>query len=1179
MPFLTGWTYRQKITIDQTKIDATLTNFPVLVKLTESNFDFSHLTYQTAEDIRFTASDGTTLLDFEREFHDEIPESYGSDFFTGGTASASSTNGGEVAANAFDDNTGSFWTSQVAAGMPQTLQYDLGSGVTKTARQYTVTCRKSGDTNGVPDAWTFEGSNNGSSWTTIHTVSGESWSDDGPKTYQFANSTAYRYYRLNISSTATDSYVQIKEFEAMEINPASNVGYYWVEIPSISSSVDTDFYIYYGNTTSGLADGANPTGVWDSNHKGVWHLTESGNGTTDEFKDSTSYANHGTGQTSAVPTVVDGKIYKAQDFNSQRINVDDDSDLEPGSSSLTLSLKVKFDTLSGNQCLIGRDTNGNSYLYLALESGDLRFRDYNSGDIVNFQFTPSISANVWYDLELENDGGNWRFWIDNTQLGTDTADASAILDRAEGWIFGGQPTINYPLNGKLDEIRFSIGVARGAAWRKARINSDNDTLVTFDVEETAGVQTEDVSFTIVSDVTNTAIQIFAAQNLSFTITSTITESDSVVLPPGGPADYGSKILSFNPLIFVTNTNPANIVKADISDPENISWETEEIVGVVNLIDAIIDTTNEYVYAIGDNALIVKVNINDLSDQEIIDIDDTDNLLNIDIDDDNGLIYISTDSSVGELYVLDIRNTFIGDSDLQVLAQLQFKGDSDFNCINGFIGDCDCQILSEETFIGDCDFKCLTTVLDNITPIDLLDHVVYLDGVALSNTDIDLSSIRITHTVDEKSTATFKLNRRHDNPNYNPEGALKTITSQNTIRIEIDGRVVFPQDGVGTARIAQISPQYDNSDQINILAKSDDVPEYRYNKIQLSLPSFSERLGLYEVLIHNTQIVNEYIDPDEENPVKYKGIKVDLGTKIVQNALSVQDMDTFGRIAEGIKDGTFKAKQNWNYFWSPVVKRIGNYNISVDASTSEPDSSDPFHSIRLPVFKFGGVTPFDNIATGDTTAIYFAYIGTSLSPVSEDLWFLKNARHRRQRIMPNKEYDLGDYTVGDPPYAIKTPKNGILIPTFKWEDGDDGLYHVYDQSYNYVDYAKRVADLEYQLLLNINGEIAPDTSCNLTMTVDCYLFHNLHILNRINIDNTVQSGIFKNNNGFPVSIKSITIDASTRKVTINADNKLSKVEMEEIYSQFPDDEDPLYLYPERRKLILPKSDMNTRLRVD
>ena len=46
----------------------------------------------------------------------------------------------------------------------------------------------------------------------------------------------------------------------------------WVKIPSLSSSTDTEFFLYYGNSSCSSQQDA--TNVWDSNYKGVWHLNE-----------------------------------------------------------------------------------------------------------------------------------------------------------------------------------------------------------------------------------------------------------------------------------------------------------------------------------------------------------------------------------------------------------------------------------------------------------------------------------------------------------------------------------------------------------------------------------------------------------------------------------------------------------------------------------------------------------------------------------------------------------------------------------------------------------------------------------------------------------------------------------------------------------------------------------------
>jgi hypothetical protein len=68
-----SWQYRRAITIDQTNVDADLTDFPVLVKLTSANFTFANA-QANGNGLRFRAADGTTELVFERERHDSVAQ-------------------------------------------------------------------------------------------------------------------------------------------------------------------------------------------------------------------------------------------------------------------------------------------------------------------------------------------------------------------------------------------------------------------------------------------------------------------------------------------------------------------------------------------------------------------------------------------------------------------------------------------------------------------------------------------------------------------------------------------------------------------------------------------------------------------------------------------------------------------------------------------------------------------------------------------------------------------------------------------------------------------------------------------------------------------------------------------------------------------------------------------------
>ncbi|MFW9821987.1 MAG: DUF2341 domain-containing protein, partial [Candidatus Thorarchaeota archaeon] len=66
----------------------------------------------------------------------------------------------------------------------------------------------------------------------------------------------------------------------------------WVRIPTLSTSIDTIIYMYYGNLT--MPSQQNPESVWESSFKGIWHLSEDPSGSSPQMQDSTLNANHGT---------------------------------------------------------------------------------------------------------------------------------------------------------------------------------------------------------------------------------------------------------------------------------------------------------------------------------------------------------------------------------------------------------------------------------------------------------------------------------------------------------------------------------------------------------------------------------------------------------------------------------------------------------------------------------------------------------------------------------------------------------------------------------------------------------------------------------------------------------------------------------------------------------------------
>jgi regulation of enolase protein 1 (concanavalin A-like superfamily) len=117
------------------------------------------------------------------------------------TASANSSSSTEGAAKAFDRGGGK-WYSGGNSGTTGWLQYDLGAGAGWAVKSYGLT--SGNDVPGRdPKDWQFQGSNDGTNWTTLDTQTGQQFTRrNQTKTYDISNTTAYRFYRLSISAIA-----------------------------------------------------------------------------------------------------------------------------------------------------------------------------------------------------------------------------------------------------------------------------------------------------------------------------------------------------------------------------------------------------------------------------------------------------------------------------------------------------------------------------------------------------------------------------------------------------------------------------------------------------------------------------------------------------------------------------------------------------------------------------------------------------------------------------------------------------------------------------------------------------------------------------------------------------------------------------------------------------------------
>ena len=264
----------------------------------------------------------------------------------------------------------------------------------------------------------------------------------------------------------------------------------WVKIPSLSSSTDTEFYLYYGNSScSSQQDAAN---VWDANYQGVWHLKESGNGTADEFIDGTSNGMHGQGgggTGTRTPTQnTSGVIANAQTFDGS------DDYISIGTinpNTITVSGWAKTSSA------LKQEIVNNQQDTWALRIVDAAVAPYPSFTVLTgvgydiARATTNKYDGNWHHFVGTFDGETVRLYVDGSEGATPNTDPSGNLNAVTGNVLIGihaNGTAN-PMNGGIDEVRIS-STARDSSWIGTEYRNQNSpgTFMSFSSQTAAGVQ-------------------------------------------------------------------------------------------------------------------------------------------------------------------------------------------------------------------------------------------------------------------------------------------------------------------------------------------------------------------------------------------------------------------------------------------------------------------------------------------------------------------------------------------------------------------------------------------------------------------------------------------------------------------------------------------------------------------
>jgi hypothetical protein len=284
--------------------------------------------------------------------------------------------------------------------------------------------------------------------------------------------------RKKIAVTKSDGtsqcYVEIEKWD-----DANEAAWLWINVlgtDSISSSTDTDLYLYYdanhADNTPYVGDSGSRTEVWDEDYVGVWHFENSWN-------DSTSNGNHFTTSTGDPTFSSSGQISSAGDFDGNDYYTTASIAHGIGTGDYTFESWTYRRSDTG-QPYQGVVANGNYSPAMYVETaGSNLWGGYFAS--TEYRASNTINNLTWYYQVERRDSGTMEFYLD-ANLDLNSYSVNTSMANAVFRVGTSSDQTNNCSDAIIDEVRFSKTL-RNAAWIKASHESGKDDLLDFGTEE------------------------------------------------------------------------------------------------------------------------------------------------------------------------------------------------------------------------------------------------------------------------------------------------------------------------------------------------------------------------------------------------------------------------------------------------------------------------------------------------------------------------------------------------------------------------------------------------------------------------------------------------------------------------------------------------------------------------
>jgi len=491
--WVAGYDQRIKLTIDHTKIDDTLTNFPVTAFFTAAQAEEIFSEFDADEDFdrgQFALGDDT-LLKAENEWFDVSESMGGYHIKIPSISSSVDTDYYFYYDNDADHNTSYIGIIGSATAAEVWVDYaavyhmvDVEQATTMKFYQKGAAAYPNDGQVYIMDSendFVFYNFSYTSDWQEVEIDLTTPDGSSGTMNWEAVNK-----YRFDLDTSGRTVYIDNIRFynvngtlihsnmcESITDWLAATRGTRSLETTIIQEgsgsiklvSTDNDCFSYY-----------DPTGTW---------------GWASMILDSTSNSNDGTKKAANEPVEVDGKVGKAQDFDGANdyISLSQIPAITVNGVYIIEGF-IKLDTKNIMRAIFSQTISGSNRMTLALNVEDKIAGEHYNGSI--YQGTKStdlaVDTGIYYHIAYVYNNTVGKLYLNGDEQsgtastgGTSSDVATKIGSRSNG--------IDNVWDGLINEVRIS-NTNRSAAWIKATYNTLWDSLLTYGSEETKPVEEE-----------------------------------------------------------------------------------------------------------------------------------------------------------------------------------------------------------------------------------------------------------------------------------------------------------------------------------------------------------------------------------------------------------------------------------------------------------------------------------------------------------------------------------------------------------------------------------------------------------------------------------------------------------------------------------------------------------------